>query len=96
MVNLLLIAWVPNGAPATRRRVFRGRCELIKRIAIAMGVMAVAVSLAGCATGSFSLEEQVGFDKATGGDITGVPPGLRFYGPADYVYPGQRAYLPPP
>ena len=71
---------------------------LIKRIAIAIGVMAVAVSLAGCAIGArpFSLEEQVGFDKATGGDITGVPPGLRFYGPAYYVYPGQRAYLPPP
>jgi hypothetical protein len=69
-----------------------------KRIAIAMGVMAVVISLAGCATGTrpFSLEEQVGFDKATGGDFTGVPPGLRFHLPPDYVYPGQRAYLPPP
>ena len=71
---------------------------LIKRIAIAMGAMAVAGSLAGCATGTppFSFEEQLGFDKATGTDITGVPPGLRFHGPADYAYPGQRAYLPPP
>ena len=69
---------------------------LIKRIAI--GVMAVAVTLAGCATGArpFALEEQVGFDKATGCDITGVPPGLRFYGPADYGYPGHQSYVPPP
>ena len=83
---------------------FGGAVTLIKRIAI--GVMAVAVTLAGCAIGArpFALEEQVGFDKATGCDITGVPPGLRFYGSADfrfygladYVYPGQWAYLPPP
>ena len=71
---------------------------LIKRMAMAMGVMAIAASLAGCAAGPrpFSLEEQVGFDKATGGDFTGVPPGLRFHLPPGYVYPGERAYLPPP
>ena len=71
---------------------------LTRKIAIAAGVMAVAVSLAGCATGPrpFSFEEQIGFDKAVGGDITGVPPGLRFYGPADYVYPGHQSYVPPP
>jgi len=71
---------------------------LTRRIAIAAGVMAVAVSLAGCATGPrpFSFEEQIGFDKAVGGDITGVPPGLHFYGPADYVYLGQQSYVPPP
>ena len=98
MVNLLLIAWVPNGAPAIRRRFSGAAVTLTKRIAIAAGVMAVAVSLAGCATGPrpFSFEEQIGFDKAVGGDITGVPPGLRFYGPADYGYPGQQSYVPPP
>jgi hypothetical protein len=71
---------------------------LVKKIATAMGAMTVVVSLAGCATGTrpLSFEEQLGFDKATGADITGVPPGLRFHAPADYMYPGQRAHLPPP
>ena len=49
----------------------------IKTIAIALGAMAAAASLAGCGTEPLSVEESLYFDKATGADITDVPPGLR-------------------
>ena len=68
-----------------------------KTIAIAMGAM-LAASLAGCATAPppLSLEESLGFDKATGGDIIGQPPGLRVFPPPGYRYPGDAGYLPLP
>jgi hypothetical protein len=63
--------------------------------AIVIGAIAAAATLAGCASAPpLSLEEQLGFDKATGGDITNLPPGLRME-PVEYGYPGQRPYLPP-
>jgi hypothetical protein len=95
MVNFLLTAWVPNDAPAIRRPCSGAfAVTRIKTIAIAMGVMAAAAALAGCASAPpFSVEEQLWFDKATGADITHVPPGLRMVPPPGYVYPGQ---LPSP
>ena len=62
-----------------------------------MAAAALAAGLAGCATAPpFSFEEQLWFDKATGADITKVPPGLRMHGPLGYRYPGERPYLLPP
>jgi hypothetical protein len=69
--------------------------RLTRTIAIAIGAIAAAASLAGCATAPpLSLEEQVWFDKATGTDISGVPPGLRMerVGYQPFVVPGP----PPP
>jgi hypothetical protein len=69
---------------------------LTRTIAIAFGAL-VAANLAGCASAPpLSLEESLGFDKATGADITHVPPGLRWQGPPGYRYPGDGPYLLPP
>ena len=66
----------------------------IKTIAIAMGAVA-AGALAGCSTSPLplSVEESLFFDKATGADITGVPPGLRMQAVG---YPPPRIYRGPP
>jgi hypothetical protein len=71
-----------------------------KTIAVVIGAIAAAASLAGCASAPpLALAEQLWFDKATGADITAVPPGLRMNG-FDYPPPPQRFYraprLPPP
>ena len=64
---------------------------LIKRIAIAMGAMAAAACLAGCATAPpFSVEEQLWFDKATGYDINQVPPLARIQGLRGYPHTDRR------
>ena len=69
---------------------------LTRTTAFVIGALAAA-SLAGCASAPpLSLEESLGFDKATGGDITGQPPGLRVFPPPGYHYPGDLPYLPPP
>jgi hypothetical protein len=70
-----------------------------KTVAIAIGAIAAAASLADCASAPpLSLSEQLWFDKATGPDITQVPPGLRM-NTVDYPPPRQRFYratpLPP-
>ena len=65
--------------------------NLTKTIVIAVVVGMAAASLAGCASAPLSLEEQLGFDKATGADITNQPPGLRYHAPG-YLYPGERPY----
>ena len=63
---------------------------------MAMGAMAAAACLAGCATAPpFSVEEQLWFDKATGSDITRVPPGLRMHEAIGYPHPVHGAYPPP-
>jgi hypothetical protein len=81
-------------------RRFAGLCAgaavtFTRTIAIAIGALAVASALAGCATAPapLSLEEQLGFDKATGSDLTGVPPGLRMQRPR-YRYEGDGGYPP--
>jgi hypothetical protein len=68
----------------------------IKSISIAIGVIAVAAGLAGCASAPpFSVEEQLFFDKATGSGILG-PPGLRMQ-EFGYAPPVGRVYrLRPP
>ena len=82
-------------------RRFDGRCSgasvtRSKTIAIAVGAIAAAASLAGCASAPpLSLDEQLGFDKATGADITNVPPGLRMNAGYDPL-PPQRFYRAPP
>jgi hypothetical protein len=65
------------------------------RIVTFAAAVSLAIGLAGCATAPppFSVEEHLWFDKATGPDITNVPPGLRMEAPPPYVYPGA---LPPP
>jgi hypothetical protein len=71
-----------------------------KTIAVALGAVAAA-GLGGCSTAPLplSVEESLYFDKATGADITDVPPGLRMqtigYPPPPYpmdrsLPPGQR------
>jgi hypothetical protein len=93
MVNFLLTAWVLNGAPAIRRDAPGAAVTPIKTVAIAMGAVAAA-TLAGCSTSPLplSVEESLYFDKATGADITGVPPGLRMqavgYPPPPRIYRG--------
>lgn len=59
----------------------------INTVLLSIGVLALAMSLAGCATGTrpLTIEEQLYFDKATGGDITREPPGLRLH-PVHPVY----------
>ena len=70
---------------------------LIKTIAIAVGAVAAVTSLAGCATAPpFTIEEQLWFDKATGPDITRVPPGLRMREAIGFPHPVHRGYPPPP
>ena len=68
----------------------------IRIIVIAMGA-AAAASLAGCGTSPipFSLEESLHFDKATGADITGRPPGLHMQ---TFGYPPPPGFYrgPPP
>ena len=65
----------------------------IKTIVIALGAIAAA-SLGGCSTSPLplSVEESLYFDKATGADITDVPPGLRMqtigYPPPPRIYRG--------
>ena len=81
-----------------RRRfagVFSGTPVTLSRIVTLAAAVGLAMSLAGCATAPqpFSVEEQLWFDKATGTDITHVPPGLRMEAPPPYVYPGT---VPPP
>ena len=58
----------------------------IKRLAIAIGALAAAMNLAGCATSPVpvTVEEQLWFDKATGYDINHVSPELRFDGAIGY------------
>jgi hypothetical protein len=56
----------------------------IKKLAIALAAIAVAASLAGCATAPGSVEEQLWFDKATGADVYYVPPGIRIRGAIGY------------
>jgi hypothetical protein len=71
---------------------------LIKTIAVALCAMA-ATSLGGCAAyppHPFSVEEQLWFDKATGSDITRVPPGLRMREAVGYWPPVHRIYRGPP
>jgi hypothetical protein len=71
----------------------------IKMIAIAAAVSAAAASVGGCATAPppFSVEEQLWFDKATGSDLTGAPPGLRMHYEIGYPPPAGRVYrLRPP
>lgn len=76
----------------------------IRTTAIAMGAVAAAASLAGCATvPPFTVEERLWFDKATGADITGMPPGLRlqpigleYSGPGEYPPPVRGFYRGPP
>jgi hypothetical protein len=62
---------------------------LINRIVIAIVAAVAAASLTACGTGPrpLSVEEHLGFDKATGADITDVPPGLRMHG---YPHPFDR------
>jgi hypothetical protein len=76
----------PRGLAVTR----------IKSISIAIGAVAAAVTLAGCATAPpFSVEEQLFFDKATGSGILGAP-GLRMQ-EFGYAPPVGRVYrLRPP
>jgi hypothetical protein len=82
-------------------RRFDGRCSGAsvthsKTIAIAIGAIAAAAGLAGCASAPpLSLAEQLWFDKATGSDITNVPPGLRMNA-VDDPLPRQRFYRAPP
>ena len=82
------------------RRRFAGSgghaVTLIKTFAIAMGAIAAA-SLAGCAATAppLTVEEQLWFAKATGPDITGVPPGLRMHA-IGYPPPVHRIYRGPP
>ena len=68
----------------------------IKGISIAIGAIAVASGLVGCASPApFSVEERLYFDKATGSGIIG-PPGLRMQD-IGYVQPVARVYrLRPP
>ena len=69
----------------------------IKSLLIAIGAIAVATGLAGCASAPpFSVEEQLFFDKATGSGILG-PPGLRLQN-FGYAPPVARVYRlqPPP
>lgn len=67
----------------------------IERVAIAAAALAAAASLGGCASAPpFSVEERLWFDKATGSDITGVPPGLRTH--QGIGYPVHGAYRRPP
>jgi hypothetical protein len=69
---------------------------LIRKTVHALGLIAVVSALSGCATAPpLSVEEHLWFDKATGGDITNAPPGLRYQQPA-YVYPGDRGYAEQP
>ena len=70
----------------------------IKTTAIAAAALAAAASLGGCASAPpFSVEEQLWFDKATGSDLTGVPPGLRMHDAIGYPPPVGRVYrLRPP
>jgi hypothetical protein len=81
-------------------RRFDGRCSGAsvthsKTIAIAIGAIAAAAGLAGCASAPpLSLAEQLGFDKATGSDITNVPPGLRMNA-VDDPLPRSRFYRAP-
>jgi hypothetical protein len=65
----------------------------IRIIAIAVA----AASLAACSTSPMplSVEESLYFDKATGPDITHVPPGLRMRS-FDYPPPPHRIYRGPP
>ena len=81
-----------------RRRIagaFSGTAVTLSRIVTLAAAIGVAISLAGCATAPpFSVEEHLWFDKATGGDITKMPPGLRMEAPPPYVYPGTAG--PPP
>ena len=68
-----------------------------KSISIAIGAIAVATGLAGCASAPpFSVEEHLFFDKATGSGIVG-PPGLRMQD-IGYAPPVGRVYRlrPPP
>jgi hypothetical protein len=65
------------------------------------GAIAAAAGLAGCATAPqpFSFEESLYFDKATGTDITKVPPGLRLEmlaPPPPPYYPGPPPWAEPP
>jgi hypothetical protein len=84
------------GMPTIRRRYAGVTVTRSKTIAIVIGTIAAAASLAGCASAPpLSLAEQLGFDKATGSDITNVPPGLRMNG-FDYPPPRQRYYRAPP
>ncbi len=68
----------------------------IRIIVTAMGAVAAA-SLAACSTSPvpLSVEESLYFDKATGPDITHVPPGLRMRS-FDYPPPPHRIYRGPP
>jgi hypothetical protein len=72
-----------------------GAVPSIKTIAIVTGAVAAA-SLGGCSTSPLplSVEESLYFDKATGADITNVPPGLRMqsigYPPPPRIYRGPR------
>jgi hypothetical protein len=68
----------------------------IKNISIAIGAIAMAASLAGCASAPpLSVEENLFFDKATGSGILG-PPGLR-HQDFGYAPPVGRVYrLRPP
>ena len=68
----------------------------IKNISIAIGAVALATGLAGCASAPpLSVEEHLFFDKATGSGILG-PPGLRAQD-FGYAPPVGRVYrLPPP
>jgi hypothetical protein len=70
--------------------------RLIRKTVHALGVIAAVSALSACAAAPpLSVEEHLWFDKATGGDITNAPPGLRYQQPA-YVYPGDRGYAVPP
>ena len=69
----------------------------IKTTAIALATVAAAAGLAGCATAPpFTVEEQLWFDKATGTDITNVPPGLRMHEAVFYPHGVRRVYQAPP
>jgi hypothetical protein len=83
------------GVPTIRRRYAGASVTRSKTIAIVIGAVAAVASLAGCASAPpLSLAEQVWFDKATGPDITQVPPGLRMNA-VDYPPPRQRFYRAP-
>jgi hypothetical protein len=68
------------------------------RLAIALGGLAVTISLAGCATSPIpgSPEEQLWFDKPVGADIIAVSPELRLDGAIGYPRTDYRSWQPPP
>ena len=76
----------------------------IQGIALALITMAAAASLGGCATAPpfgpvpGSVEEQLWFDKATGYDISEIPPLARMHGLRGYPHTDHRGVriMPPP